>query len=150
MRSVSWTSLAILTVAAAGCGGQPEGPARFAVSGQVTVDGEPLDQGLITFVPDDSEGPPAGTEIKNGVYSIPREEGPTVGPHSVSVFSRKPTGKKISDPDDASVTMDELYETIPEKYQVNSPLKADIKAEGENQFNFELVGRIKSPPRTSR
>jgi hypothetical protein len=133
------------SVAIAGCsGGNTDKLARVTVQGKVTIDGTPLDEGLITFVPSGFEGPPAGAPIKDGAYAIARQDGPIAGLHMVSVYSRMPTGKKTPDPEDRTVLIEERVETIPAKYNVKTELKADVKKEGENRFDFDLTGRIKA------
>ena len=53
------------TVLAAGCG-----PALGTIAGNVTLDGQPLDKGVISYVPADSLGSPATANIVNGKYEI--------------------------------------------------------------------------------
>ena len=43
--------------------------------------------------------------------------------------------------------IEELYETIPDRYNVKSELKADVVGGGDNRFKFDLTGEIKTPPR---
>ncbi|NQT13991.1 MAG: hypothetical protein HQ582_14650, partial [Planctomycetes bacterium] len=75
-----------------GCGGvEYEGAQRAAVSGTVTLDGTPLQYGVITFVPADGAGKRASGVINNGAYSIPEAEGPNLGEYKVEVVgSEKP------------------------------------------------------------
>lgn len=52
--------------AAAGCGGPPQAIAR----GRVTVDGEPMAQGTIAFLPAEGKGPSAGGMVTSGGYEV--------------------------------------------------------------------------------
>lgn len=62
-RSFFLGMLAVSLCAATGCGG-----GKGKISGKVTLDGQPLQAGRISFVP--SKGTGATTEIKNGEYSV--------------------------------------------------------------------------------
>ena len=57
-------ALGLLGLAAAGCGG------GAAVSGNVTYDGQPVENGAITFVSADGKGPTAGAQISEGFYRV--------------------------------------------------------------------------------
>ena len=46
-----------------GCGGT-SGPVKVTVTGEVTLDGELLDSGLISFIPPDGKGATAGAPIE--------------------------------------------------------------------------------------
>lgn len=133
-----------LVVAALGCG-ESDGLKRHSVSGSVTVDGKPLENGLITFVPKGFEGPPVGGPIKDGAYSIRSQDGPVAGEHSVSVYSPIPSGKKVADGNDPKVLVDELFESIPAKYNDKTELKADVGK--SRSFDFTLTGRLSAPAR---
>lgn len=56
-----------LLLFAAGCGG-----GRANVEGQVTFDGQPVEQGTIVFEPVDGKGAAAGGTIQNGKYRLVR------------------------------------------------------------------------------
>jgi hypothetical protein len=147
-RYLAFLATAALTIA--GCGGPSDGLAHQAVSGEVTLDGQPLASGSIVFVPIGSEDTPTGGEIKDGSYAIPAKDGPMPVAHAVSVFAKKPTGLKLPDPNNADVVIEEKYEIIPPKYNVKTNLKAEIKEGGENRFDFMLTDAIKTPPSESR
>jgi hypothetical protein len=136
---VAWCT--VLALAAAGCGPGGDMRPREPVSGKVTLDGQPLDRGEITFVPTAGDGPPAGGKIENGIYTVARADGPVPGPHRVSIFSAKPTGKKIPDDSDPKILYDDQAETIPDRYNARTELTAEVKSGGENTFDFELIGR---------
>jgi hypothetical protein len=56
---------------ASGCGG---GPKRVPVSGEATLDGEPLKAGVLNFFPDDAKGNPHRvaclSPMRNGKYNL--------------------------------------------------------------------------------
>jgi hypothetical protein len=71
------------------CGCGDGAPARYDVSGTVTLDGSPVPGGSITFEPDRSKGNqgPAGyAKIKDGKYDTSGEGSGTIGgPHIVKI-----------------------------------------------------------------
>src|SRR5262249_52721258 len=79
----------------AGCAGG--GAKRCAVSGAVKWRGQPLDQGAITFLPEDPAlGTSGGALIQDGRYSIPADQGLLPGRYKVTISSADP--KKALDP----------------------------------------------------
>lgn len=142
--------LAVVAAMLAGCSDGAGGPPRQAVSGVVTLDGQPLGAGSIVFVPVGPDGEPTGGEIKDGAFAIPLKNGPSPGAYSVSVYSRQATGKKLPDPNNPDATIEEGFEVIPPRYNVKTELKADVAQGGDNRFEFKLEGAIKSPLGGSR
>lgn len=133
-----WNTLACAVVLAAtlGCGGTRRG----AVSGQVTLDGQPVESGTISFIPAGAKHAPAAwSEIKGGRYSIPASQGPAVGPNRVEIRWPRKTGKKLPAVPPAPET-DEVVEAIPPHYNTQSDLKAEIKP-GANPLDFDLKRR---------
>lgn len=124
-----------------GCG-QPAytGAERFALTGTVTLDGQRVDGGSISFIPQASEGKVAGGPIIGGVYNVPAEQGANAGAHRVEIHWLRPTGKQRPDSDMGGM-VDEVQEVIPSQYSTfNSQLTADVTS-GENQFDFELTSK---------
>jgi hypothetical protein len=123
MCSGLMTGLLIL----AGCGGMAE------VSGTVSLDGHPVEEGAIHFSPVDGQTPTAGALIKNGQY---RAQVP-VGLMKVSLTAPKVVGKKKIYPTKDSPEMPVTKEALPEKYNLKSELQFEVKP-GSNQKDFEL------------
>lgn len=113
---------------------------RATVSGTVTYKGKPLESGLITFMPDTEmkngqvAGRPVFLKIENGKYAVPTERGVTVGKNRVEILSYRKTGRTIKEEGNSS---DEQLQFIPDSYNTNSTLSADIKP-NENTINFDL------------
>lgn len=127
----------ILIFSAIGCGG---GTAieRADVNGKVTLDGQPLESGSITFLPTKiGKGVPATAEIKNGSFSLAGENGATIGSNRVEITSIKKTGK-ISNFD--GIQTEETVQIIPAKFNSESELTTDVKA-GANQPEFALTSK---------
>ncbi|MDY0170607.1 MAG: hypothetical protein RBS80_28965 [Thermoguttaceae bacterium] len=136
-QRVAWRAavLSLLMAASAivGCRGRGyEGERRASVSGTVTLGGEPVDGGVIQFVPVGGEGRKASASISGGRYDIPEASGPNVGPHRVMINWPKPTGQVSPDGEGM-----ETAEAIPPQYHADSTLEAEIKA-GKNTHDFEL------------
>lgn len=75
----------LVAVSAAGCSGG-DGLARVAVSGSVTIAGEPVPNGVVRFKPaEGTEGPMANTMITDGRYDIPADQGPVAGNYTAHV-----------------------------------------------------------------
>ncbi len=134
-----WSMLLVASVAF-GCGGSDQ-IQRAAVEGTVMVDGQPLTEGTITFLPEQStKGTLARGTIKDGKYQLSATEGPVVGNHRVEITSMKKTGKTISV---EGVDTEEIIQSIPDLYNLASTLKAEIKSGTNTLPPFELKGTIK-------
>ena len=112
--------------------------------GQVTFEGQPVQEGTISFEPVDGQGPTAGCGIQNGEYQIARI---VPGKKVVRITAQRKTGKRIPlsqimPPGMApkGATTEEIESYIPEYYNAASELTAEIGG-GSNQCNFELKRR---------
>ncbi len=77
-----------------GCGNSG---GRLPVSGSVTLDGVPLANGEIIFVPiSGTKGPTAAGEILAGKFKIPAAKGPIAGSYRVEITAERATGRKIT------------------------------------------------------
>ena len=119
----------------AGCGSA--GPDQHAVSGKVTLDGSPVENGTISFM-SSGDGPPesAHANIVNGSYTIPADRGPQSGSFQVMIYCPKPTGKTTIDTD-TGAAVPVMQETIPKKYNEESTLTIEIA--GSESHDFELT-----------
>lgn len=133
-RAIQSAFLLLLVVAVTGCGGSDD--SRAAVKGTIKLDGAPIKQGTISFIPEE-KGPMAGTVIKDGEYSIPQGVGAFVGKNKVEVRSVQETGRKIKNPyGDNEIT--EALETVPHRYNLRTELTATIEQGKDNVANFDL------------
>ncbi|QDT40585.1 hypothetical protein Pan241w_06420 [Gimesia alba] len=137
-------ALVFCTLTLCGCfGGSAEQIERATVSGTVTLDGKPLPEGSIQFIPDvDASGKPlrgkaVQAQITEGAYRLEAGQGPTVGMNQVLINASKKTGKfQESDGQKTEI----LKQYLPAKYNTNSTLKYDIKT-GENTADFALESK---------
>jgi hypothetical protein len=124
----------VLAVTLIGCRGSEE--TGVAISGRVELEGKPLPQGTIYFSPEfHARGRGAHSNIVNGHYSIPAEEGPFPGKLIVQVTSTiagsqpGPDGKP------------QVVDLIPDKFNRDSKLMVDIPSRKSCSFNFTLTGQ---------
>lgn len=115
----------------AGCG--PGGPAPATVSGEVKVNGAPVEKGVISYVPADGTGVPATGDIKNGRYEVATTAGKKRVQISVPVVKDK--RKESTAPDAAWVEI--TAESIPDKYNAKTELAFDA-APGGNAKDWSL------------
>jgi hypothetical protein len=99
-----------------------------AVSGTVTWEGAPIPHGDIRFFPLDPHITPTAGKIIDGAYAF--EARP--GEKRVEITSYRLSGKLTP----AGKPIGEMY--IPDRYNANSTLTADVTFDGDNQFNFDL------------
>ncbi|MBN2292073.1 MAG: carboxypeptidase regulatory-like domain-containing protein [Pirellulales bacterium] len=121
----------LLVTALTGCGGSDRGP----VSGTVTVDGRPLEYGVISFRP--AQGNPApgsGGVVTDGNFQIPAIKGLRPGDYIVSIAAFKKTGRMVSDFPGGP----KRPERIPLPIKESDQLKARIGAGDNNLLEFHL------------
>jgi hypothetical protein len=141
-RNVLWVCLVGICLVTAGCQRRNySGPQRYPLSGKVTVDGEPVDEGNIAFT-DPSGGTglrESGGEIKDGRFSVSEEKGPTAGKYRVRINWLKKTGKKYRAPETSDeVWYDQRKEALPERFRgPKSELSAEVPSPN-NTYNFDL------------
>lgn len=111
------------------------------VSGQVTVDGKPVKEGVILFVP--KRGPSASGPIEQGRYRLTTRspgDGAVIGQHDVYFSPKPPAGDAISDaPEEPVLRPSPKSEFPPSQY--TSPESAELMAEvrsGANNLDFDL------------
>ena len=68
-RTYGWAAAAV-AAAGAGCGPSAPPPAEASATGAVTLDGKPLENGVVRFKP--SAGPQSEAAVAGGKYAAPR------------------------------------------------------------------------------
>lgn len=140
--------LCIGLMTAFGCQNSVDGPPRAAVSGTVTVDGEPLETGTIRFVPAmQTGGPKVSAVVNNGWFDLPREFGPVVGQHRIEIEA-PPAGDIEMDDEQALERLRQAGRKarievvrIPAVYNTKSQLAAEISATEPNDLSFDLLSK---------
>jgi hypothetical protein len=133
-----------LLISVCGCG---LGGNRAAIEGAVTLDGQPVDNGSILFVPiEGTKSPTAGAVIAAGRYQIPRNKGPMAGVFRIEITAPRKTGKTIPARSIPLTPMDipveggaiaEEVEAVPAHYNKKSTLRQELKT-GANIVDFAL------------
>lgn len=90
------------------------------VEGQVTMDGESIDDGSIRFLPRDGRGMVVGGPIRQGAYRIEMEP----GWKRVEIRSSQLVGERVLYPEGPSVP--EMRELIPAVYNHESNLQVEV------------------------
>jgi len=131
----------MLLLLLAGCGRRSD---RLAVTGEVTLDGVPLDEGAIRLTSTGSGKLSAsGAIIHDGKFHVPQDKGLPPGTFHV----------EISSPDTAAPLV--VYkgapgepalpptapERIPPEFNSNSKQTIELTADGDNHFKFDIVRR---------
>lgn len=130
----------LLTAAAAGC----SGPNAASVTGTVTLDGQPLTTGNVSFYPDGGSGAPAYGQIDaNGRYSLSTgtDAGLAPGKYIAVVVATKDPPQ----PYDATGSEVPPIPITPARYGnvQTSDLRFDVKA-GNNDISLALQSPGKS------
>jgi hypothetical protein len=123
----------LATTMLSGCGGS-SGLDTHPVSGNVTFDGQPVQEGRIQFRAVGGDQRAFSGEIKNGLYVLEA----LAGKASVEIVaSRLVPGKFDESNPGEKVPVGEMY--IPARYNSQTELTADVTA-GKNQIDFALTG----------
>lgn len=138
MRStrVSWACLAVCvsSLLAMGCDGGPEKGPTGEVEGTVTMDGQPLTEGGVSFYHPETGGSGGAGLDASGKFKF--ESPVAVGTYQVSFQPPEPPP-----PDDvASGQLPSANDTFPDAYQdeSRSGIVAEVK-QGPNSFEFKLT-----------
>lgn len=116
-----------------GCGGG--GPREYRVTGTVTFDGQPVEDGEIVFLPANSQGVPRAVKIVDGQFQCRLPEGEKRV--EITATRESPTPAPDGLPN---------YESyIPAMYNTESKLTADVRAVGDNALTFDLQSRPTGP-----
>ena len=119
-----------------GCG---EPSDRKSLEGTVTLDGVPLAEGHVKFVPQrGTKGPIAGGKIIAGNFSISPEGGTFTGTFRVEITATRKTGKQVKDHRTGEM-IDGIQQFLPPQYNRQSKLTATVTESGPNQYEFNMV-----------
>ena len=111
--------------------GCDQGPPKGTVKGTVTLDGQLVDGGVITFVPSDGNSQPEAVQITGGEYSVTMP----VGDKRVEIYWA-PSGGQAADT--ASQGREQIVQRIPAKYNAQSTLTHTV-TKGEARKDFALT-----------
>jgi hypothetical protein len=118
----------------AGCTGST---ATGTVNGIVTLDGQPLKEGVVRFVPADGKSPTASATVTGGKFTA----AVSIGVMRVEFSAPKATGRRTkmyNTPDSPMVA--EVAELIPDRFNVKSELRITVK-KGSQDESFALKSK---------
>jgi hypothetical protein len=136
LRRLALVLSAICLCAALGCSGDN----RSEVSGTVRVNGQPLAEGAINFIPiEGNKGAGTGATVTDGKYHIPRSAGVVAGKNRVELRAFKNSGRKVQDATAKPGTLtDERVMLFPPEYNDRSTLVRDVKS-GSDTIDFDIT-----------
>ena len=135
-----------------GCpgGSEADGPETVPVTGTVTYNGSAVEGAMVTFSPAGGGGfGSIGTTNASGKFTLMSQwgsAGAVPGSYLVTISKTEVLGvegevEEAQIEEEGQVKPAEITEHLPEKYKSaeTSQLTAEVKAEGENHFPFELT-----------
>ncbi len=130
LRVVWLIAVCAVSMAGSGCSSDS---GKGTVSGTVTLDGQPLQSGLIRFVPVDGRTPTAEATITDGEFSadVP------LGEKQVSISAPKVVGKRPAYQTPNAPMIDIIEELLPARYNVTSQLTLNVTG-GRQDAPFDL------------
>jgi hypothetical protein len=132
MHQVTRPAIFLLLLAAVGCGSSSLG----TVQGTVTLDGQPLKEGVVRFVPADGKSQTATAPIADGKFTafVP------LGEMKVEFSAPRVVGRhKVYDTPDSPL-VDDVAELIPERFNTKSQLRISVK-KGSQEETFALQSK---------
>jgi hypothetical protein len=129
-----WTLVVLFVLACAGgCSGDPS---KGTVHGEVTLDKQPLKEGLVKFVGVDDATLTADAPITDGRFqaTVP------VGQMRVQFHANKVVGKQKAYDTDDSPVVDVVQERIPARFNTETKFTITVKP-GSQQERFELASK---------
>jgi hypothetical protein len=124
----------LLIAALPGC---DSGPTAGEVRGKVTFKGQPVKEGMVTFLNTTEGGAFEGQIKSDGTYAVPNPV--AVGEYVVEI--KPPVVTVDTDPGKSPpAPVEKAMKDIPKKYRMQgtTPLKASVKA-GPNELNFDMA-----------
>lgn len=111
------------------------------IEGTVTLDGTPIDGGAILLQPlAGTQGANVGGDITAGKVRLAGPSAAAIGKHRVEIRWVRKTGRMVPIPTDphGPERMEEIGETVPERYNAQSTLEIEVKP-GLNRAEWHLV-----------
>ena len=124
MRLRTFVPAAMAALLAAGCGGTP----LYTVTGEITWQGQPVDDGQINFLPEDGTIHPVTAKIVNGRY----EAKVPAGRMKVEVHGQKDMGYN------EAMHQHTKKSYIPSEYNAYTILTCDVETHDHNVADFHL------------
>ncbi|MBA2115758.1 hypothetical protein [Bremerella alba] len=128
--------VSVSTLFLSGCGGAVDPLNRQAISGEVTLNDQPLDTGSISFDPQDrDQGRPGGATILDGKFSVESERGLPPGTYTVRINSADATAEAAGEPGESRRL---AKERIPTQWNSKSDQTITVVDGEDNSFQFAI------------
>jgi hypothetical protein len=130
---------ALGVIVLAGCGPHSD---RLEISGEVTLDGAPLNGGSIRFTSLSERTISTGSNVEDGEFDIPQEKGLPPGTYHVEITAPdrdSPPIMVVAIPGEPPIPVQP--ERIPAKYNTDSKQTFEVTADGDNHFVIDLSSR---------
>ena len=133
---------AVLLGTTFGCGDKdPQN--RQALSGRVSMNGDPLDAGIVEFSPQGQGSISSGALIKNGQYAIESSKGLPPGKYLVRLYAAAKSSSSEQAPPGppgppVRSSTRPIKGQIPPQYNVRSTLVVEVVGDGSNVFDFDV------------
>ena len=135
-RRATLAGLTAFALLAGGCGS-----GHVPLTGDVSYDGTPIDDGTITFVPTSggggSDAGKVSCHIENGKYKFEKDRGPLPGKYKVEVTWMQKAGQKKGPLDPDIVIPGDRTQVLPAKFNTQTTLTADVTS-GSPKLDFAL------------
>jgi hypothetical protein len=129
MHQNRFACVVISALCAGGCSG---GPPMGDVRGTVTVNGQPLSEGAVRFIPVNGDTPTTGGTIRDGKFRVQVP----VAKHRVQIVANVVDREKTpSNATDDQIVMKKL---VPSRYNSQSTLTIDV-VQGLNEPEYKLT-----------
>ncbi len=121
---------------AAGCGGEDN---KTKVSGSVTFNGKPVDDGYIVFRAADGKGGEAGAPIAGGKYNLSASPGPKIV--LVTSGTHPDVAQPLTSEDASKLKTDKTKKPVAfiDPASKGNNAKIDVKTGGDQSFDFALT-----------
>jgi hypothetical protein len=143
LRSAGWQLVAscflVVAVGGGGCNSGGSGGPATPIEGTVTLDGKPLEMGMVSFEAADGKGGFYQGPIQGGQYMVIVPANAIKGEMIVRVQGTIRTGRRV--PIGAGGAMVEEIITLPPKYNTKSELRFKPKPAEPNTHKIELTLR---------
>lgn len=124
-------------------------PQTYSVNGTVTLEGEPLPNVIVTFIPEGGGQSATGTGDEQGNFRLSTfapNDGALEGPYKVAIIPKDPPpmpGDAVSSPGGAEAGGGKYTPPFPSRYGLpdSSGFTASVEKGGENTFTFDLKNR---------
>ena len=122
-----------LALSATGCGNSS---GRYPVSGDVTLQGQPLASGAIIF--EGADGSRGGTTIADGKYALPAAQGLLPGSYTVRVSAVQ--SQEVTGPPgpEAAAIEKANKDIVPDAYNARSTLKHEAGPDKPDHFDIAI------------